>query len=147
MYKNVLVPLDGSELAECSLVHLRNLLQSDKSAKATLLHVLDPITWCREGCDFVATRDIQHRQAEKYIDETKSRLYADGIDTKTEILEGGVVASSIVDYAKENAVDLIIISTHGYTGLKKLMFGSVALGVLHESHVPILLIRPKPCRT
>ena len=53
---------------------------------------------------------------------------------------------TISDYAKENGIDMIVIATHGYTGLKKLMLGSVALGVLQESHVPVLLIRPDSCR-
>ena len=48
---------------------------------------------------------------------------------------------------RDNGIDLIIIATHGYTGMKKLMFGSVALEVLHSSHVPVLLIRPESCRT
>jgi len=146
MYKKVLIPLDGSELAECSLDHLRNLSQGNKIVEAILLHVLDPITWCREGCDFIATRNNQYREAEKYFDKIKSQLCAEGIDTTREIFEGGFVASSIVDYARENAVDLIIISSHGYTGMKRWFFGSVALKVLHESQVPVLLIRPESCR-
>lgn len=43
-------------------------------------------------------------------------------------------------------MDMIIIGTHGYTGLKKLMLGRVAFGVLHQSHIPVLLIRPESCR-
>jgi nucleotide-binding universal stress UspA family protein len=146
MYEKVLIPLDGSELAECSLDHLRNLSQGDKIGEAILLHVLDPIMWCREGCDFIAARNIQFTQAEKYIDKIKSQLGSKGIHARAEILESGIVASSIVDYAKENAVDLIIISSHGYTGTKRWLFSSVALRVLHDSHVPVLLIRPESCR-
>jgi len=141
MYGKVLIPLDGSELAECSLDHLRNLSKGDKIGETILLHVLDPIIWCGEGCDFVAVRNIQFRQAEKYIDKIKSRLGSEGIHARAEILESGIVASSIVDYAKENAVDLIIISSHGYTGTKRWLFGSVALRVLHDSSAPVLLIR------
>jgi len=114
MYEKVLIPLDGSELAECSLDHLRNLSQGDKIGEAILLHVLDPIMWCREGCDFIAVRNSQFRQAEKYIDGIKSRLGSEGINARAEILERGIVASSIVEYAKENAVDLIIISKNLY---------------------------------
>ena len=146
MYGKVLIPLDGSELAECSLDHLRNLSKGDKIGETILLHVLDPIIWCGEGCDFVAVRNIQFREAEKYIDKIKSQLGFEGIHTRVEILESGIVASSIVDYAKENAVDLIIISSHGYTGSRRWLFGSVALKVLHDSHVPVLLIRPESWR-
>jgi len=76
----------------------------------------------------------------------ESRLVSDGIKVKTESLEGNRPADTITDYAKEKSMDLIIIGTHGYTGLKKLMMGSVAFGILHQSHVPVLLIRPESCR-
>ena len=54
-------------------------------------------------------------------------------------------ATCIVKYAKDNDVDLIIIASHGHTGINKMMLGSVALEVLHDSHVPVLLIRPEVC--
>jgi nucleotide-binding universal stress UspA family protein len=58
----------------------------------------------------------------------------------------GKIAKTIVDYAKNNNVDLIAMATQGYTGLKQVMFGSVALRVLHDAHAPILLIKPDSCR-
>jgi nucleotide-binding universal stress UspA family protein len=55
-------------------------------------------------------------------------------------------ADTITEYAQKNGMDLIMMATHGHTGFKKLMLGSVAFGVLHESHVPVPLIRPETCR-
>jgi nucleotide-binding universal stress UspA family protein len=81
-----------------------------------------------------------------YLTDVESRLGSKGIKVKTVSLEGARPAVTISDYAKENGIDMIVIATHGYTGLKKLMLGSVALGVLQESHVPVLLIRPDSCR-
>jgi len=107
-----------------------------------LLHVLDPIQWCRDGHDFVAFRNFQFSQAEKYLDGIKSRLGLEGIKVESKLSVGGLPAPSIIQYAEENAVDLIVIASHGRTGLKKLMLGSVALEILHDSHVPVLLIRP-----
>lgn len=143
MYEKILIPLDGSKLAECSLVHAENLLTGYQRGEAILLHILEPIMWCREGCDFVATKNRCFKEAEIYLAQIKSRLTSEGITVRTEILDRTIVASSIADYAKENAVDLIIISSHGYTGSRRWLFGSVALKVLHDSHVPVLLIRPK----
>ena len=142
MYQKILVPLDGSEFAECSLGHVISLSQMGSIGEVILINVLDPIMWCREGRDFVAFRNSQFTQAEKYLEKIKSRLGSEGIKVRSDILEGGLPASSIVKYAEENAVDLIVITSHGHTGMKKLMLGSVALEVLHDSHVPVLLIRP-----
>ena len=82
----------------------------------------------------------------KYLADVESRLSAEGIKVKTQSLESLRPAKIISDYVQKMGIDLIIIATHGYTGLEKLMFGSVALEVLHNSHVPVLLIRPESCR-
>ncbi len=142
MYQKILVPLDGSKFAECSLDHVINLSQRENRGEVILLKVLDPIFWCRAGCDFVALRNIEFRQAERYLEKTKSKLGSERIPVRADISEGGMPASSIVKYAKDNNVDLIIIASHGHTGINKMMLGSVALEVLHDSHVPVLLIRP-----
>ena len=81
----------------------------------------------------------------KYLADVKTLLDADGVKVKTESREGSRAAEVICDYAEKNNVDLIVLATHGYTGLKKLMFGSVALEVLHSSHVPVFLVRPESC--
>ena len=85
-------------------------------------------------------------ESRKYLADVESRLASEGIKVKMESLEGNRPADAISDYAQKNGTDMIVIATHGYTGLKKLMLGSVALGVLHESHIPVLLIRPESCR-
>ena len=66
-----------------------------------------------------------------------------GIKVKTESLEANGPADAITDYAQQKGMELIVMSTHGYSGFKKLMMGSVAFGVLNESHVPVLLIRTR----
>ena len=53
-------------------------------------------------------------------------------------------SAKIIDYARSLPADLIVLATHGYTGMKRLMFGSVALQVLHDAKVPVLLIRAFP---
>lgn len=75
------------------------------------------------------------------------RLGAKGIKVKTEAIEANRSVYTIIEYAQKNRVDVIVLATHGYTGLKKLLLGSVAFGVLNGSHVSVLLIRPESCRT
>lgn len=154
MYKNVLVPLDGSELAECTLSHVKNLFKDGSVGEVTLLHVVKvDFPWARveleypPGIDLNAIRQPLFDKSRKYLADIESRLAAEGIKVKTASLEGTRPADTITDYAHENDVDMIIIGTHGYTGFKKLMLGSVAFSVLHQSHVPVLLIRPESCRT
>lgn len=153
MYKKVLVPLDGSGLAECTLSHVKNLCKEGSVKEVTLLNVVKvDFPWAEfsseypQAVDLDAIRKPFFDKSRKYLADIESRLISEGIKIKTESLEGGRPADIISDYAKENGMDLIIIGTHGYTGLKKLMMGSVAFGVLHQSHVPVLLIRPESCR-
>lgn len=142
MYQKILVPLDGSALAECSIDQVMNFSQTGSAGEVILLNVLDPLSWCMEGRDFVAFRNAQLKKIRDYLEKIGSRLASAGINVRSEIVEGSMPASYIVKYAKEHEADLIIIASHGNTGMKKLMFGSVALEVLHDSHVPVLLIKP-----
>lgn len=145
MFKRVLVPLDGSKLAECALPYVRDLAQGGFVGEIVLLNVVEvPGTWI-EGIDYVAIKEASLKQSTKYLTDLKDQLVSEGLPVKAEILEG-MTTQMIVDYAKEKEVDLIVIGTHGYTGMKKLMFGSVALRVLHDSHCPVLLIRPESCQ-
>ena len=152
MYKKILVPLDGSELAECALPHVINLVQDGSVGEVTVLNVykvdLSPVgaKGYAQGINVNQIKKSMFTASANYLTDVKSRLGSKGIKVKTVSLEGARPAVTISDYAKENGIDMIVIATHGYTGLKKLMLGSVALGVLQESHVPVLLIRPDSCR-
>lgn len=74
-----------------------------------------------------------------------SRLPSEGIKVQTEAIESTDPSHTITDYVQKNGAELIVIATHGYTGMRKMMLGSIALKVLHESNVPVLLIRPETC--
>ena len=152
MYKKVLVPLDGSELAECTLSHVKNLFKDGSVGEVTLLNIVKvDFQWSSmaseypPGFDINAIREPLFAQSRSYLTDKKSQLVSEGIKVKTESLESNRPADTITDYAQEKGMDLILIGTHGYTGLKKLMMGSVAFSVLHQSHVPVLLIRPESC--
>ena len=154
MYKSVLVPLDGSALAECTLSHVKNLFKDGSVGEVTLLNVVKvDLPWAvlgsdqyPKGFDLNAIREPLFTASRKYLADIESRLVSEGIKVKTESLEGNRPANTITEYAQEKGMDMIIMGTHGYTGLKKLMLGSVAFGIVHQSHVPVLLIRPESCR-
>jgi nucleotide-binding universal stress UspA family protein len=150
MYQKVLVPLDGSDLAECTLSHLKSLIKDGSVGEVTLLNVVKiDIPWAElenRQFDLNALREPLFAASRRYLADAESRLSSQGINVKKESIEANRPADTITDYAKKNGMDLIIMATHGYTGLKKLMLGSVASGVLNQSSVPVLLIRPDSCR-
>jgi nucleotide-binding universal stress UspA family protein len=150
MYQKVLVPLDGSDLAECTLSHLKSLIKDGSIGEITLLNVVKiDIPWAElenRQFDLNALREPLFAASRKYLADVESRLSSQGIKVKKESIEANRPADTITDYAKKNGMDLIVVATHGYTGLKKLMLGSVASGVLNQSSVPVLLIRPDACR-
>ena len=150
MYKKVLAPLDGSALAECTLPHIKNFFKDGSVGEVTLLNVIKvDLPWGLLPPKFIdihAIREPLLSASLKYLADIESRLGSEGIKVKTESLEGDRPADTITEYAQKTGMDMIIISTHGYTGLKRLMLGSVAFGVLHQSHIPVLLIRPESFR-
>lgn len=150
IYQKVLVPLDSSELAECALPEIKKLAGGGIIGEVILLNVFETdlmgIPATRTGIvDINVLRNAKLDKSRTYLEKIQSELGSEGIKVKTESLEG-TPAQTIVNYVEANDVDLIVIATHGYTGMRKLMFGSVALRVLHDSHVPVLLIRPGSCR-
>ncbi len=146
MYNKVLVPLDGSKLAECALPHVKEMVKKGFAGEIILLNVIDlhPNVFA-EGIDASYLQKAQYENSRKYFDGLEAQFRAEGIEIKAEILKG-IAAQAIADYAQQSGADLIVIATHGYTGMKRLMFGSVALQILHDAHVPVLLIRPESSR-
>jgi nucleotide-binding universal stress UspA family protein len=151
MYQKILVPLDGSDLAECTLSHVVSLVKDGATAEVTLLNIVQfDIPWAdmsdEKPFDINKTRKLLLATSKKYLAKMASHLRSKGIKVTTKALEANRPAYTIADYAQKNGMDVIVMATHGYTGFKKLLIGNVAFGVLHESHVPVLLIRPESCR-
>ncbi|HXX34510.1 MAG TPA: universal stress protein, partial [Thermodesulfobacteriota bacterium] len=128
MYKKALVPLDGSALAECTLSHVKSLFKEGSVGEVTLLNVVKvDLPWLEMGrdrptkpIDINAIRKPLFSASRKYLADIESQLVSEGIKVKTESLEGNRPADTITEYAQKEGMDMIIIGTHGYTGLKKL---------------------------
>ena len=156
MSKKVLVPLDGSEMAECALAHIRDLAKSNLVGEVTLLRVvqLNFPPWMNgygEMFDINSIRTNAFAQYQHYLSGVKDRLSAEGIQVKTDVIENtGItkvhITEAILEYAKQNGHDLIVVATHGDSGLKRVYLGSVAMGILNHSNVPVYLIRPEACK-
>jgi len=151
MYSKILVPLDGSELSECSLSHVKDIALGCNTAKVILMRIIEPIyltgtVLAELGEDAVKSLEVKNKEgAIDYLNEKAKMLENAGIKVETVIIEGHA-ANTILDYAKKESVDLIIMSTHGSTGIVRFMVGSVADKVIRHSSVPVLLVAPASCR-
>lgn len=144
MYDKILVPLDGSKTAECALGHVIDIVRGCRVPEVDLLFVVEPIL---PGL-YETTKqayELLRSWGMDYLARVGKSLAGDGITAKPVIVEGRA-ADTIVDYAGENHIDLIIMSTHGRSGPSRWAFGSVADKVVRTSKVPVLLAVPKGCR-
>jgi nucleotide-binding universal stress UspA family protein len=139
MFKHILVPLDGSRLAEAALppaVHLAQTLD----ASTTLLHVVERKAPQEvHGERHLVTAD----EAKTYLKEVATRAFTPGLRVTWHVhtCETEYVAGAVVEHIAELAPDLIVMSTHGQGGLRALVYGNIAQQIIASSSIPILLVR------
>lgn len=147
MYRKILVPLDGSVLAEAALAHARDLARCTGSTLILVrvvvyaLHDLitnDPTLSSTLSEDLLAIR----RQAETYLERAAADLRGEGFTVSTEVCDDARTADAILECAERERADLIVMSTHGRSGFSRWLLGSVADRVLHGAGTPVLLVRP-----
>ena len=154
MYKRILVPLDGSDLGELALTHALALAQSSDGT-IHLIQVTERTTqtvstlpeFSHSGGPDALTElnrqfvDAKATAAHEYLDHIADRLKGEGIQTITEIHEG-TPHEHIVEYAEREGIDLVVMSSHGHGGLKRLLIGSVTDRVTRSCVAPVLVV---PC--
>jgi nucleotide-binding universal stress UspA family protein len=144
MYKKILVPLDGSELAKTALGQAEQLAKTF-DAEIILFQVVPfmPIYGSPELVTPLIVDEKQKEAAEKYLANLAEELKKRGFKTMAMVRTGQQVAVEIIDFAKESGADLIVMCTHGRSGITRWVLGSVALKILTRAETPILLIRSK----
>jgi len=144
MYKKILVPLDGSELAKKALDQAENLAKTF-GAEIILFQVVPfmPIYGSPELVTPLIVDEKQKEAAEKYLLTLTEELKKKGLKATSTVKTGQQVAVEIIDFAKESGVDLIVMCTHGRSGITRWVLGSVAHKVLTRAETPILLIHLK----
>jgi len=144
MYKKILVPLDGSELAKTGLEEAEKLAQTFGS-EIVLFQVVPfmPIYGSPELVTPLIVDEKQKEAAEKYLLALTEELKKKGLKATSTVKTGQQVAVEIIDFAKESGVDLIVMCTHGRSGITRWVLGSVAHKVLTRAETPILLLRSK----
>ena len=156
MYKHIMVPLDGSEVAECVIPQLEMVAKScQPEPKVTLVRVVTPLklySGFEYGgmVEYISPEQIQRleddnaKNAKDYLVKQVNRLKIDGIVAEAQVTFG-MASQTLTKYAEDNGVDLIIIATHGRSGINEWFWGSVAERVLKTSRVPVLMVRPNGC--
>jgi nucleotide-binding universal stress UspA family protein len=141
MINHILVPLDGSALAECVLPHV-TAIAPVTNARITLLRVLQPTQNGRETpvVDPVEWH-LQKQNAEKYMEGVVNRLHESGILGVESVTLEGNPAGTVIDFARSNNVDLIVLSTHGHSGLSGWNVSGVVQKILLRSYKSTLLVR------
>jgi nucleotide-binding universal stress UspA family protein len=174
MFSKVMVPLDGSQFSECSLEQVKAIAHGCNVPEVILLNVVEPISGNEEAALLLARDDImikgqspdeseggqtnvnysdkvmavmgqKRAQAQVYVSEMESKLIKDGLSARGEVMVGKP-AETILDYAEKTQVDLIVMTSHGRSGISRFAFGSVADRVARHSTVPVLLVTPPGCR-
>lgn len=142
MYKRAVVPLDGSPVAEAIIPFILEIA-GPLDLEVVLLRVLQPIPpEVIEGSRHVVVEDVQARgmDAEEYLAPIAAELRGKGVRVRT-LVRRGEPAAEIVEAAREADADLIAMTTHGRSGLGRLLFGSVAEAVLRRAELPVFLMR------
>ncbi len=140
MFRHILIPLDGSRLAECAVsctmafarifgakVSLLRVLEETQHSEG--LHPIDPLDW-----------NLLKREAGTYLEELRSRFEAEGIDAKAVIKEGRP-AQRILEAIHDKDVDLMVLSSHGRSGLSGWYAGSVLQKIVVRAHISVMIVR------
>ena len=143
MFENILVPIDLSNPSNQAFKISLDLAQKYNS-KVTLLTCVEGDAWHHYFYDARADSELlkkQSKAAKKFMEKLEDVAQKSGIKVKLQILKSTSVARDIATFAKSRKIDLIVMSSHGRTGLDKLILGSVANGVIQRSKTPVLLIK------
>ncbi len=149
MYRKILVPLDGSKLAEGVLPHVQALAKGLGSEVVLIRAVMPLSTGATAAVGLEAAAEAakaERDQARSHLHSVVQRLKAEGLSVRAEVVEGEA-GDAIIDYSRRHEMDLIAMSTHGRGGLRRLVYGSVADHVLRHAGTPVLLIRSLEERT
>jgi len=154
MYKKIMVPLDGSELAECVLPHVEGFITCVQVETVVFVRVIEPtpVRYSLIGGgantdyskivqeNITAVDEERKSAATGYLRGVISRVKQDGVKMKEDVLIGQV-ADRLVDYVADSKIDLVLIATHGRSGVSRWVRGSIADKVLRASRAPVLMVR------
>jgi nucleotide-binding universal stress UspA family protein len=149
--RSILVPLDGSPVAESILPHVQDLALAT-GLEVILLQVTVPIGYPavardnveagKHEADVKKLNETREAATKFYLSEREKELASKGVKVKTVSLTGKPASDLILQYISDNPIGVTALATHGFSGISKWAFGSVAIDILEGSTRPLLLLRP-----
>ena len=140
MFDIILVPLDGSQLAECVLPHIMAIAHAFDS-EITLLRMLERNQASASAQLFdLLNWQINKTKAEGYLEKIKAQFQESGLRVRTTVLEG-LVAEGITEYAQNQGAKLIVLSSHGHSGLTQWGISSIAQKIILSAPTSVLIVR------
>jgi len=149
MYKKMLVPLDTSDFAECVLDHVREIATTRGIPDVVLLSAIEPIT--SQALAYMGSERAKASEqnataaALQYLDKVKGLLDLEKSRVTTVALPGHA-PEVILDYIEKNGVDVVVLSSHGRSGVSRWLLGSTADKLVRSSPVPVFLVPAVACR-
>jgi nucleotide-binding universal stress UspA family protein len=152
MYKKILAPVDGSEISEWGLEHVKAIATGCSVPEVILFKVVEPVPSGGEIANFAGAEWLRNAEqgaldwSQEYLNKLSTELSSQGIFIRTVVAQGSA-ADEIIDYAKKNDVDLIVIGSHGSSGIVRWALGSVADKVVRHSTAPVLVAVQRASRS
>jgi nucleotide-binding universal stress UspA family protein len=149
-YQHVIVPLDGSELAESVLPHLEAVASNCQITTVELVRAVPPLEMHYKAAFPLDARQENQlnaaaiKEAENYLQKIKAKLDASRMTVTAKVLPGQV-ADVLVSYIEKSNADLLLIATHGRSGPSRWVWGSTAERLLHSICIPVFMVRPPSC--
>jgi nucleotide-binding universal stress UspA family protein len=144
MFNHILVPIDGSETSMLAVSKASGLALAFGS-RITLIHVIDNYPFIGVGADYALGQNEYLAAATTSANAALARgvaaLAAEGLHSDQRVIDGHVVHEGIVDTANAIAADLIVMGSHGRSGIEKLLLGSVTQRVLQDAPMPVLVVK------
>jgi nucleotide-binding universal stress UspA family protein len=149
LLKRILVPLDGSELSKLALpvaeeLALKLKLNITLFRMVTIIHLSEDKSSENSNNIYAEFNEKQIKKAQAELVEIESRLKQHGIEAKSIVVSGSDAAGEIIDFCKKASIDLVVMSTHGRTGLNRWIFGNIAEKVLRQGESHLLLVNAAP---
>ncbi|RZL98720.1 MAG: universal stress protein [Variovorax sp.] len=144
MFNHILVPIDGSETSMLAVSKASGLALAFGS-RITLIHVIDNYPFIGVGADYALGQNeylaAATASARAALAHGVEALAAEGLHSDQRVVDGHVVHEGIVDTAVGLGADLIVMGSHGRTGIEKLLLGSVTQRVLQDAPMPVLVVK------
>jgi nucleotide-binding universal stress UspA family protein len=144
MFNHILVPIDGSNTAQLAVDKAIGLAKAFGS-RVTTIFVIDPYPFTGVGTDFSYGQaeylNAATAEANAAIKAARAQFEAAGINVESSVVEAHATWRGVVQAAESMKADLIVMGSHGRSGLEKLVLGSVTQAVLSHTHLPLLVVR------